>query len=99
MSFEDFLANLETSGAPEITCIFAQTALSIVIIYNIRTNSHRFPIRQLSPLCTIAALFSFQFVNIISAIARYLEQNGNYYNFSFQGINGNCGQCRAFNHP
>jgi hypothetical protein len=70
MSFEDFLANLETSGWIEGSCLLAQIFLTAFITINLRKNANKFPIKQLSPICTMAALASFLLINIITVVAR-----------------------------
>lgn len=97
-SFDDFLKDLERSGLPDFLCLLAQILITLQIILNLRQNFHRFPIRQLSPASTIAALLSFGLVNVISVIARYVEQNNQLYKFSINH-GAPCGQCRIYDNP
>ena len=96
MSFNDFLTSLQTSGWPDAACLFAQIILSAFVILNIRKHHKKFPIKQLSPVCTIAALLSFLLINILSVIGREIQQaNGYYsYNLPYQASDIACGQCR-----
>ncbi len=72
MSFDSFLESLERSGWPEATCLIAQIALTLFTVFNIRKNYNRFPIKQLSPICTLAALAAFLLINILSVIGRQI---------------------------
>lgn len=72
MSFDSFIEELERSGWPDATCLTAQIAITIFTAINIRKNFNRFPIKQLSPVCTLAALASFLLINIISVIGRQI---------------------------
>jgi hypothetical protein len=98
-SFNSFLNDLEQSLAPEILCLVVQTVISISIVINILGNWHRFPIKQLGPTCTLSALFSFIVINILSFIARFIEQQEGYYQFALPAGTTACGQCRLFGHP
>jgi hypothetical protein len=61
----------------------AQLSLSFFVFRNIRRHCRRFPIKQLSPICTLAALGAFLVINILSVIARQIEQRNSYYNFLY----------------
>ena len=73
-TFQTFLNDLEQSLVPDILCLVAQTIISIAIVVNILNHWHIFPIKQLGPTCTISAVISFLLVNILSFIARLIEQ-------------------------
>lgn len=66
-------------------------ALTLFIVLNIRKNYNRFPIKQLSPMCTLAALGAFLTINMLSVIGRQIEQEKNYYDYFACG-----GQCRIY---
>jgi hypothetical protein len=77
----------------------AQIALSAFVFRNIQRHRNRFPIKQLSPICTLAALAVFLIINLLSVLARQIEQQGSYYRPLYQSSDGLCGQCRVYGHP
>lgn len=93
------LKDLEKSSAPEAVCLSAQVLVTVVVMMNLRRHWNLFPIKQLSPLCTLIACLSFFVLNLISLIGRSIEQNGNYYNFNRTYVNSEqeCAQCRIKN--
>jgi hypothetical protein len=76
----------------------AQICLSGFVFANIRRNARRFPIKQLSPVCTLFALGTFLMINILSVLAREIEQGSGYYQFEYYSVEGTCGQCRICGH-
>jgi hypothetical protein len=60
-------------------CLGAQVALSGFVFANIRRHCRRFPIKQLSPVCTLFALSAFLAINLLSVAAREVEQSNGYY--------------------
>lgn len=94
----NFIEKLELGGwATESSCLLAQAIVTVVVITNLRKHWGLFPIKQLSPLCTSAAAVSFLLVNIVSVLARSLEQydpNKSYKMSESQ----ECGQCRISGH-
>ena len=68
-------------------------------MYNLRRHWDLFPIKQLSPLCTLVAALSFVLLNIVSIIARALEQNQELYHYyrNYMYEKGECAQCRIYN--
>jgi len=86
--------------AGEFVCLGAQVVLTIIIYRNIKLHWDEFPIKQLSPLCTLIALLSFLVLNLFSVIGRIIEDKYSLYNDNYLGQQiGNstvCGQCRFF---
>ena len=66
------MRSFEATYATEATTLIAQALVTIAVIYNLDKHWKLFPIRQLSPLCTLVALISFFLLNLIGVIARVL---------------------------
>lgn len=78
----------------ELLCLGTQTLLTIIIIRNLKIHWEDFPIKQLSPLCTLTALLAFLVLNLLSVLGRYAED---YKYDDYYPDNGDCGQCRLNN--
>ena len=68
------MKQFEASYATEAASLIAQAIVTVAVIYNLNKHWQLFPIKQLSPLCTLIALLSFFLLNIISVIARVIEE-------------------------
>lgn len=90
-----FLRDLEMSVAPGALCLVAQGIVTVVVVYNLRKHWDLFPIKQLSPLCTLVAALSFFLLNVLSVIGNSVDN----YQFS-RTIKNNkyqdCAQCRIY---
>ena len=91
------LKNFENSYAAETTCLIAQAIVTVAVIYNLERHWRKFPIKQLSPLCTLVALISFFLLNVISVFGRWAETYNEYYveQECTQSKQYFCGQCRV----
>lgn len=87
--------------AADLLCIIARLLLSLLVVLNIRANYNSFPIKQLSPLCTLSALLCFVLTNLISFTGRLIERQKGLYDQYYPGKGGpgsSCGQCRINEH-
>lgn len=71
--FSTFLHDLETSAVPGALCLVAQGMVTVVVVHNLRKHWSLFPIKQLSPLCTLVAGLSFFLLNVLSFIGKSID--------------------------
>ncbi len=66
------LTNFEKNLSSDIICLVAHTLLTIIIVHNLKLRWNEFPIKQLSPLCTLLAALSFLLLNVLAFVGRLI---------------------------
>lgn len=66
------MEDIANGYAPEIICLISQIIATTYTLIRLRDNQFEFPVKQLSPIITAAALMCFILANLVSFIARII---------------------------